>query len=85
MLPISLDSCTEKHLLGWLGQRELDKARAYVDVVGDLEVEPDFIRAVIPGSARKPYLAIAKLVTGKQGTQVLVSSCLLYTSDAADE
>ena len=44
---------------GVLGQRELDKARAYVDVVGDLEVEPDFIRAVIPGSARKPYLAIA--------------------------
>ncbi len=72
---ISLDACTEKHLQGWLGQRELDKARTYVDHVQDIEIEPDFIRAVVPGSARKPYLAIAKLVAGKQGTQVLVSSC----------
>ena len=75
MPPISLDSCTEKHLHAWLGQRELDKARAYVDRVQDIEIEPDFIRAVVPGSARKPYLAIAKLVAGKHGTQILVSTC----------
>ncbi|MGB8054234.1 MAG: SWIM zinc finger family protein, partial [Azonexus sp.] len=75
MPPISLESCTEKHLHAWLGQRELDKARDYVDRVQDIEIEPDFIRAVVPGSARKPYLAIAKLVAGKQGTQILVSTC----------
>ena len=57
MLPPALDTYTEKHLRDWLGQRELDKARAYVDVVQDLEIAPEFIRAVVPGSARKPYLA----------------------------
>ena len=75
MAPISLDNFSEQRLQDWLGQRELDKARNYVDVVRDLEIEPDFIRATIPGSARKPYQAIAKLVAGKQDTQVLVSSC----------
>ena len=75
MQPISLDTFTEKHLQDWLGQRQLDKARNYVDVVRDIDIERDFIRATIPGSARKPYQAIAKLVAGRQGTQVLVSSC----------
>lgn len=75
MLPPTLDSYTEKHLRDWLGQRELDKARSYVEVVQDLEVAPEFIRAVVPGSARKPYLAMAKLVTGKQGAQTLASTC----------
>ena len=75
MLPPTLDSYTEKHLRDWLGQRELDKARAYVEVVQDLEVDPEYVRAVIPGTARKPYLAMAKLVAGKNGTQTLVSNC----------
>ena len=75
MLPPSLDAYTEKHLREWLGQRELDKARPYVEVVRDLEVDPEFIRAVVPGTARKPYLAMAKLVTGKQGVQTLASTC----------
>ena len=30
---------------------------------------------MIPGTARKPYLAMAKLVAGKNGTQTLVSNC----------
>ncbi len=75
MLPLSLDACTEKQLRDWLGQRELDKARPYVGVVRELEVEPEFVRAVVPGTARKPYLAMAKLVTGKQGNPLLMSSC----------
>jgi len=75
MLPPALDSYTEAHLRDWLGQRELDKARAYVEVVQDLEVDPEFIRAVVPGSARKPYLAMAKLVAGRNGAQTLVSNC----------
>jgi len=75
MLPPTLDSYAEKHLRDWLGQRELDKARAYVEVVQDMEITPEFIRAVVPGSARKPYLAMAKLVTGKQGVPTLASTC----------
>ena len=75
MLPPTLDSYTEKHLRDWLGQRELDKARAYVEVVQDLEIDPEFIRAVVPGSARKPYLAMAKLVHGKPGVTTLASTC----------
>ena len=75
MPPISLNACTEKQLREWLGQRELDKARAYVDVVRDLEIEPEFVRAVIPGTARKPYLAMAKLVTDRNGGPLLFSSC----------
>jgi len=75
MPPISLDACTEKQLREWLGQRELDKGRAYVDVVRDLEIEPEFVRAVIPGTARKPYLAMAKLVTDRNGGPLLFSSC----------
>ena len=75
MPPPSLDTYTEKDLRDWLGQRELDKAHAYVDVVDDLEIAPEFIRAVVPGSARKPYLAMAKLVTGRLGVPVLFSNC----------
>ena len=75
MPPPSLDTYTEKDLRDWLGQRELDKAHAYVDVVDDLEITPEFIRAVVPGSARKPYLAMAKLVTGRLGVPVLFSNC----------
>ena len=45
MLPPTLDTCTEKNLIDWLGQRELDKARSYVDVVQDLEVTPELVRA----------------------------------------
>ena len=75
MPPPSLDTYTEQDLRDWLGQRELDKAHAYVDVVDDLEIAPEFIRAVVPGSARKPYLAMAKLVTGRLGVPVLFSNC----------
>ena len=75
MPPPSLDTYTEQDLRDWLGQRELDKAHAYVDVVDDLEITPEFIRAVVPGSARKPYLAMAKLVTGRLGVPVLFSNC----------
>jgi superfamily II DNA or RNA helicase len=75
MLPPTLGTYTEKHLRDWLGQRELDKARAYVDVVQDLEIAPEFIRALVPGSARRPYVALAKLVTGRLGAPVLFSSC----------
>ena len=75
MLAPSLDSYTESHLRDWLGQRELDKAQAYVEVVRELEVTPEFIRAVVPGSARKPYLALAKLVSGRSGAPTLLSNC----------
>ena len=74
-MPPTLDSYTEKHLRDWLGQRELDKARAYVEVVKDLEIDPEIIRAVVPGSARKPYLEMAKLVSGKPGAVTLASTC----------
>ena len=75
MLPPTLGTFTEKHLRDWLGQRELDKARGYVDAVQDLEIAPEFIRATVPGSARKPYVALAKLVTGRLGAPVLFSNC----------
>lgn len=71
----TLGTFTEKHLRDWLGQRELDKARGYVDAVQDLEIAPEFIRATVPGSARKPYVALAKLVTGRLGAPVLFSNC----------
>ena len=75
MLPPTLGTFTEKHLRDWLGQRELDKARGYVDAVQDLEIAPEFIRAVVPGSARKPYVVLAKLVTGRLDAPVLFSNC----------
>ncbi len=75
MPPPSLDTYTEKHLRDWLGQRELDKARGYVDVVQDLEIASEFIRAIVPGSARRPYVATARLVTGRLGVPVLFSNC----------
>ena len=75
MPPLSLDACTEKHLVDWLGQNTIDKARAYVGRVRDLEVDPDFVSAVIPGTAPRPYQAVAKLVPGRQGAPQLVSSC----------
>jgi superfamily II DNA or RNA helicase len=75
MLLLSLDTCTEKHLRDWLGQQTLDNARSYVAEVRDLEIEPEVVRATIPGTAARPYQAVAKLVPGKQGGLQLASNC----------
>ena len=60
----------EDDVLAWLGAGEVAKARPYVDLVRQLEVEGHRIRASVPGTAREPYLTVASLADGE-----LYSAC----------
>jgi superfamily II DNA or RNA helicase len=71
----TLDTFTEEDIVDWLGENEVSKARPYVDLVQQLDVEEERIRAVVPGSARKPYTSIARLVQHKNGSISLISGC----------
>ena len=74
MTQSSLETFTEADVANWLGSKEVTKARPYVDLVHDLESDGEKISAIIPGSARNPYVAIARL-TESRGRSKLVSGC----------
>ena len=59
----------------WFGKYEIAKARPYVAAVRSLETGGDFVRAVIPGSARKPYVAMARFSEIGAGRWAVVSGC----------
>lgn len=75
MTATTLDNFTEDDLIDWLGEEELAKARPYVDLVQELDIESERVRAVVPGSARKPYTSIARIVQHKDGNVSLISGC----------
>jgi superfamily II DNA or RNA helicase len=72
---ITLETYQEDDIADWLGVRELEKARPYVDLVHDLEIEPTVIRGMIPGSARRPYAAVVRLISTGAGQPRLYSAC----------
>src|SRR6185369_12557696 len=75
MAAVTLTSFTEENVADWFATRELNKARPYVDLVHDLDITGSQIQALIPGSARSPYVAQAYLSQSQSGETMLVSRC----------
>ncbi len=75
MATINLSTFTEEDVAEWFSSRELSKAKPYVDLVQDIEINGSQISAVIPGSARTPYSAQAYLSLSQSGEMMLVSRC----------
>ena len=75
MATINLSSFTEEDVAEWFSTRELGKAKPYVDLVQDVEINGSQISAVVPGSARTPYTAQAYLSQAQSGEMMLVSRC----------
>lgn len=75
MATINLSTFTEEDVAEWFSSRELSKAKPYVDLVQDVEINGSQISAVIPGSARTPYTAQAYLSLSQSGEMMLVSRC----------
>ena len=61
MAVVNLTSFTEENVADWFATRDITKARPYVDLVQDLEINGSQISARIPGTAAEPYLAQAYL------------------------
>src|SRR5574343_402745 len=75
MTRVSLGNFSEDDLLDWLGEAELGKGRPLVARVRDLEADEERIRAMVPDTGKKPYLAVARLITLRDGEPMLVSAC----------
>lgn len=66
MSAVTLTTYTEEDVIAWLGEAEVAKGRPYVDLVQELDVEDERVRAIVPGSSRQPYTSIARLVQHKR-------------------
>jgi superfamily II DNA or RNA helicase len=75
MATVTFTSLTEENVAEWFATRELTKARPYVDLVTDLEIKDSQISAVIPGTARTPYVAQAYLSQTQSGEIAVISRC----------
>ena len=65
---------SEDDVIDWLGNKEVDKGRPYVDLVRDFRIEAGEFQALVPGSARQPYRVEALIAEGAKG-EVLIASC----------
>lgn len=79
MSAVTLTTYTEEDVIAWLGEAEVAKGRPYVDLVQELDVEDERVRAIVPGSSRQPYTSIARLVQHKNGSVSLISGCTCST------
>jgi superfamily II DNA or RNA helicase len=75
MAVITLHDFTEEHVSEWFATRDINKARPYVDLVRDLEIKGSQLSAVVPGSAKAPYVAQAYLSQAQSGEMMVVSRC----------
>lgn len=75
MSEVTLSTFDEEDVTRWLGEAEVAKAQAYISRVREIDTDSKRIRAIIPGSARLPYTASARLVKHKNGHESLISGC----------
>ncbi len=71
----TLQTFTEDDIVDWLGEAELAKGRAYVDLVTDIQIEEQEVSATVPGSARRPYRTSVFLASSAGGKPLLLSRC----------
>ena len=59
----------------WYSMQEIQKAKAYLNSIGDLEIQPDKIIAQVKGTAARPYLVEIVFETGKDGYLSIDPTC----------
>lgn len=69
------DSYTESDLIAWLGQGEVDKGRAYLPAVSQLECSGDILHARVRGTRATPYAVTAQLRSDPWRGPFLLSHC----------
>jgi superfamily II DNA or RNA helicase len=70
----SFNDLTKDAVFAWFARPSIIKAEPYVELVRDLAIEPMAIRAVVPGSARIPYVVVIRLIASRSNT-LLISAC----------
>ena len=75
MAVVTLATFTEENVSDWFATRDITKARPYVDLVRDLEINGSQISAVVPGTAKQPYTVQAYLSQAQSGEMMVVSRC----------
>ena len=75
MAVITLSTFTEEHVAEWFATRDINKAKPYVDLVRDLNIDGNMLSALVPGSAPEPYKVQAYLSQDQSGEMGVVSRC----------
>lgn len=75
MAVITLSTFTEEHVADWFATRDINKAKPYVDLVRDLNIDGNMLSAQVPGSAPEPYKVQAYLSQDQSGEMGVVSRC----------
>ena len=74
-MAVTLATFTEADVADWFATREINKAKPYVDLVRDLEINGSQVSAMVPGSAPQPYRVQAYLSQSQSGEMDVVSRC----------
>lgn len=69
------DTYSEADIATWLGQRELEKGRAYVRATSDLQLEGELLTAQVQGTVRLPYRVAIRINPHPLAGRTLLSSC----------
>ena len=69
------DTYSEADIATWLGQRELEKGRAYQRLTSDLQLEGDLLSARVQGTVRLPYKVAVRLNPHPLAGRMLHSTC----------
>ncbi|ANQ83978.1 SWI/SNF family helicase [Azoarcus olearius] len=78
----SPDSYTEADVIAWLGQHEVDKGRAYLAAVTQLERKGDILHARVRGSRTTPYQVSAQVRSDPWRGTFLLSHCSCPLGDS---
>ncbi|QDF95961.1 helicase SNF [Azoarcus sp. DD4] len=78
----SPDSYTEADIIGWLGQHEVDKGRAYLPAVSQLECSGDILHARVRGTRATPYAVTAQVRSDPWRGPFLLSHCTCPVGDS---
>src|SRR5574343_762143 len=72
---VTLETFASPPLPDWFASLDINKAKPYVDLVRDLEINGSQLSAVVPGSAKSPYTVQAYLSQAQSGEMMVVSRC----------
>ena len=75
MAVVTLETFTAEHVADWFATRDINKAKPYVDLVRDLEINGSQLSAIVPGSAKTPYTVQAYLSQAQSGEMMVASRC----------
>ena len=59
----------------WYSLQELQKAKAYLNSISDLELQPDKIAALVKGTAPRPYRVEISFAADKAGNPAIEPKC----------